>query len=227
MPSFTDPAVFRKSKASRWADGFTIWNRKLHYYLGLYFLFFLWLFALTGLLLNHSSWAFAQFFPNRKVTKFERPIRPPVSGGDLDQARDLMGQLGIDGEVAWSGARSDPARLDFNVSRPGRIFQIQADLKQSRASVMLTEYNVWGVVRTLHTFVGVSPDDPRNRRDWAVTTVWALSMDAVAAGVVIMVLSGIYMWWGLREKRKPGLVALVLGISVCGLFAFGLRWLYG
>ena len=29
-------------------------NRRAHYYLGLYFLFFLWLFAFTGLLLNHS-----------------------------------------------------------------------------------------------------------------------------------------------------------------------------
>ncbi len=33
-----------------------VWNRKLHYYLGLYFLFFLWLFSLTGLMLNHQQW---------------------------------------------------------------------------------------------------------------------------------------------------------------------------
>jgi hypothetical protein len=226
MPSSVDPLVSRKPRASRWGDGFTIWNRKLHYYLGLYFLFFLWLFALTGLLLNHSSWAFAQFFANRQVTRYERDIQPPAPGSDLDQARNVMAQLGIEGEVAWSGLRPDASRLDFTASRPGRIFQVQADLQQSRAAVMLTEYNLWGVLRTLHTFVGVSPDDPRNRRDWLLTTVWAISMDAVAAGVVIMVLGGLYMWWGLREKRKPGLAALLLGMAVCGLFVFGLRWLY-
>jgi len=43
---------------------------------------------------------------------------------------------------------------------------------------------------------------------------------------VFLVLSSLYMWWGLKEKRKPGLVALALGIAVCGLFVFGLRWLY-
>ena len=35
---------------------FETWNKKLHYYLGLYFLLFLWLFSFTGLLLNHPRW---------------------------------------------------------------------------------------------------------------------------------------------------------------------------
>jgi len=35
------------------------WNRRLHYYLGLYFLLFLWLFSFTGLLLNHPLVALA------------------------------------------------------------------------------------------------------------------------------------------------------------------------
>lgn len=227
MPSFADPLASRKSRARSWAGGFTIWNRKLHFYLGLYFLFFLWLFAFTGLLLNHSSWAFAQFFPQRKISKFERAIGIPAGSSDLDQAQDLMRQLGIEGEVGWGGARTGPERLDFGVSRPGRIHQIEADLRLGRAKVTVTEYNGWGILRTLHTFVGVSARDQRNQRDWVLTTVWALSMDAVAAGVVFLVLTSLYMWWGLREKRKPGLVALALGSAVCGLFVVGLRWLYG
>ena len=227
MPSFDNPIASRKSSGRRWADGFTIWNRKLHFYLGLYFLLFLWLFAFTGLLLNHSSWTFAQFFPQRKISKFERTIETPAASSDLDRARVLMRQLGIEGEVGWGVALVAPGRLDFNVTRPGTIQQIEADLKQGRAKVTVTEYNGWGILRTLHTFVGVRPEDSRNQRDWVLTTVWALSMDAVAAGVVFMVLTSYYMWWGLREKRKPGLVALALGSGVCGLFVVGLRWLYG
>ena len=44
------------------------WNRRLHYFLGLYFIFFVWLFALTGLLLNHGQWKVAEFWPNRKTS---------------------------------------------------------------------------------------------------------------------------------------------------------------
>ncbi len=227
MPSSADRPTWTKPVGHRLADGFQLWNRKLHYYVGLYLLFFVWLFALTGLLLNHSSWNFAQFFPNRKVTNWESPIQAPTQSSDLGQAQEIMRQLGIRGEIAWGGPRADPWRLAFNAARPGRNYQVQADLKQGRAKVTLTEFNGWGVVRTLHTFVGVSPDDSRNRRDWILTTVWALSMDAVAAGVLFLVLSGIYMWWVLKDMRVPGLLALVLGMAVCGWFTFGLRWLYG
>jgi hypothetical protein len=216
-----------RAESRQWAAIFATWNRKLHYYLGLYFLFFIWLFALSGLLLNHGGWTFAQFYPNRKVSTSEHAIDPPASTSDLEQARAVMRQMSIEGEIAWTGPRSDPTRLDFNASRPGRVYQVQADLAQGRARITVTQYNGWGFVRTLHTFIGVSPDDPRNQRDWLLTWVWALSMDAVAVGIILMVVSSLYMWWGLREKRSPGIAALGLGILTCGLFAAGLRWLYG
>ena len=197
-----------------------LWNRKLHYYLGLYFLFFIWLFALTGLLLNHA-WKFAEFWPNRKVTTFERGIELPPMGDRDAQARDLIRQLGIRGEAQWGTASSD--RLEFQVNRPGQNFAVKADLGQRVARVERTEINAWGVMRVLHTFTGVRAGDRNNRRDWVMTTVWALSMDAVAVGLAVMVLSGLYMWWGLDGKRRVGWVALGLGMAACGWLLFGLR----
>ena len=117
MPSFADPPIPPSVKRRRRAIAFAAWNRKAHYYFGLYLLFFLWLFALSGLLLNHSSWKFAQFFPNRKISKFDRPIQSVALASDLEHAKVVMRQLGINGEISWSADRSDPARLDFNVSR--------------------------------------------------------------------------------------------------------------
>jgi hypothetical protein len=77
----------------------------------------------------------------------------------------------------------------------------------------------------LHTYSGVRPGDARNARDWTLTTVWALSMDAVAAGLIIMVFSSYIMWYRLKAKRRGGVVALLLGFVSCGAFVFGLRWL--
>src|ERR1700722_10729722 len=145
----------------------TLWNRKLHYYLGLYFLFFLWLFAFTGLLLNHPAWTFAEFWTNRKQSVFERQIQTPRSGGDLDQARDLMRQLGIVGEIEWTATRSDPDTFDFRVTRPGHIFEIHADFNHRHAVVQSAGLNAWGVLHILHTFTGVRLADTRNQRDWA------------------------------------------------------------
>ena len=78
-------------------------------------------------------------------------------------------------------------------------------------------------MHVLHTFTGVQPGDARNRRDWILTTVWAFSMDAVAAGLILMLLSSLYMWWNLKQKRRYGLLALGLGVLSCGAFVFGLR----
>jgi hypothetical protein len=134
-----------------------------------------------------------------------------------------MRQLGIAGEIQWPAQQSGP--FGFQVSRPGLIVDVKADLQQSRATVQRTRLNAWGVMHLLHTFTGVSAGDDRNARDWLLTTVWAVSMDAVAVGLIVMVLSSYIMWYRLKAKRVPGTVALLLGFISCGAFVVGLRWL--
>jgi len=54
-------------------ESLTKWNRKIHIYLGLYFIFFTWLFGFSGLLLNHH-WEFANFWENREEIKYHKTI---------------------------------------------------------------------------------------------------------------------------------------------------------
>jgi hypothetical protein len=212
--------------AAGWGEVFKRWNRQLHYYLGLYLLFFVWLFSFTGLLLNHSQWKFAEFWDSRRQSSAERDILAPPPGDDLAQARDLMRQLGIRGEIEWTATRKDTARFDFRVSRPGQIYEIKADFNGKKTTLQQIDLNTWGVIRILHTFTGVRVDDSRNSRDWVLTSLWAWTMDAVAIGLILMVLSSYYMWFELPQKRRLGAVMLSLGLLSCGLFCFGLRWLY-
>lgn len=219
------PPSHAKTRSRQSLDALKVWNRKGHYYLGLYFLFFLWLFTFTGLLLNHS-WQFSDFWPQRKVSTFERNIDAPHGASDLERARDVVRQLGIAGEVEWTAARPDSPVFEFRVNRPGHNFNVAVDTPTRRAKVEQTTVNAWGVMRILHTFTGARAGDKRNERDWILTTVWVLSMDAVSAGLILMVLTGLYMWWGLTEKRNGGIIALVLGTAVCSVFVFGLSWIY-
>jgi len=229
MPSATEPiGPGKPPKVSRLLAGCERWNRKLHFYSGLYLLFFLWLFAFSGLLLNHPSWSFAESWNNRKETNYEREITElePEVKGDLAQAREIMRQLGIEGEILWTTTRTDAGPFEFQVRRPGHFFFIKADLAQRRVAVRQADVNLWGVIKVLHTFTGVQMDDARNNRDWVLTSVWAFSMDAAAAGLVFMVLSSLYMWFQLPQKRLLGAVVLGLGLLSCGLFCIGLRWIF-
>ena len=198
-------------------------NRRLHFYLGLYFLFFVWLFALTGLMLNHGHWKFTEFWPNRKISNSERAIVTPPAGTSLDTAKDLMRQLGLAGEIQWVATQRDATKLNFRVTRPGMNAEIKADLAAAKATVERADLNAWGVLHMLHTFTGVRVNDANNQRDWILTTVWALSMDAVAAGLLVMVASGLVMWLGLTGKRRWGAVALATGTLACAWFVVGLR----
>lgn len=203
------------------------WNRKLHFYSGLFLIVFLWLFAFTGLLLNHPNWTFHESWRNRHETKFQLPIVPPAAGltSDLDQARDLMRQMSIAGEILWTTTRSDGAPFEFQVRTPRHFYFIKADLAQGRADIRHAAVNAWGIAKILHTFTGNLASDPRNRRDWPLTAVWAYSMDFVAAGLIFMVLSSIYLWLKQPRKLLPGALCLALGSLLCGLFCFGLRWM--
>jgi hypothetical protein len=224
MPSATEPIgpgpPFR-ARLERW-------NRKLHFYAGLFLLFFMWLFALSGLVLNHPSWSYTESWKNRKERNYEREISAlgPEVQGDLEQARAILKPLGIEGEILWTTTRTDPDLFEFQVRRPGHFFFIKANLARKRVTVRQSDVNLWGGIKVLHTFTDVQMDDARNRRDWALTSVWAYSMDALAAGLILMVLSSLYMWWELPQKRVAGTVVLGLGLLVCVLFCVGLRWLF-
>jgi hypothetical protein len=225
MPSSHNDAGAPERRDRGVTNAFLVWNRRVHYYLGLYLLFFCWLFAFTGLLLNHSNWQFAQFWPNRVQRTTEHQFQPSVATSDVERARDLMQQLGIAGEIQWPAAQAAGGSLAFQVTRPGLVIDVKADPASGRATLQRNELNAWGVMNVLHTFTGVRPGDTRNARDWTLTTVWALSMDAVAVGLIVMVLTSYIMWYRWKEKRRGGIIALVLGFVSCGALVAGLRWL--
>jgi hypothetical protein len=225
MPSQLSAVMVPERPERSAANIFLVWNRRFHYYVGLYLLFFCWLFVFTGLLLNHPRWEFAQFWPNRVQSTTEHAFQVPEVATDMERARDLMRQLGIAGEIQSPPAQSASGPFTFQVNRPGLVIDVNAGLKSGRATLQRTDVNAWGVLHVLHTFTGVRAADTRNARDWTLTTVWAYSMDAVAAGLMVMVFSSYIMWYRLKNKRRGGIVALLLGFGSCGAFLAGLGWL--
>lgn len=200
------------------------WNQKIHIYLGLYFLVFLWLFAVSGLLLNHG-WRFAEFWPQRQESKREQPVALPGSGTDLQRAQEMMRQLGLAGEIEWTAARPVPERFDFRVQRPGKTVDVRIDVATQRATVQEISVNGWGALRMLHTFTGTRANAPTAQMDWWLTKLWSFSMDAVAVGLGLLVFTSVVLAVQRREKWVGSAVALALGVVVCGFFVFGLRWL--
>lgn len=199
------------------------WNRGLHYYSGLVLLPFLLLFTASGLLLNHPTWRFADFWPKRVETTSEHPFQPLTGATSLERASELMRQLNLSGEIEWQGKRQQPGRFEFRVGRPGRIVDIHADLERRIASIKQIDVNGWGAIRALHEFTGVRATSVAAARNWRLTILWSAAMDIVAAGMIFMTLSSLWMWWRLRRDRRLGFLALALGAGTCVAFAVGIR----
>lgn len=195
------------------------WNRKAHYYLGLFFLFFLWLFSLTGLLLNHGQWAMAEAANRRTESRYEQPVSAPAGDTDLARARDLMRQLGLTGEIDLPAAPQAPGHFDFQAARPKDASQVKVDLNAMRASVQHFENSGWAAFRIFHTFSGSRFSAPDSHRDWIVTSAWAFAMDALSAGLIVMVLGSYYMWFRFKRKNLTlGIASLTAGYACCAWF---------
>ena len=143
---------------------FEFWNRKFHYYLGLYFLFFLWLFSLTGLMLNHQSW-FRDLYA-RHETQYDPDIETPAGETQLSQTLDVMRQLNLKGEIDWPPTQP-VGHIDFNVSRPNGAAQVRVDLNAKHAYVKEFTNGTLHAFQIFHTFSGSRFNQPASSRDWA------------------------------------------------------------
>ena len=201
------------------------WNTKLHIYVGLFSLLFLWLFAVSGVIMNHPLWFSGQprwFSGQPTRSEFEQPVELPSGTDDQATAMALLEQLGISGEVIFMVPKKD--HLTFRVLRPNRRMVVDVDLQSRKALVRTAIPKAYGVMLALHTSTGVRTiwNEPQPQRDWIMTRVWSFSMDAICAGLIFLVCSSLYMWFQLKHKRLLGSIVLGAGTLSCAFFIWGL-----
>lgn len=198
------------------------WIWRLHIYIGLYLLLFTILYFVSGLILNHSNWKFTQYWQKREVVTFEKNIQIPEAEGDLARARDIMEQLDISGEINLPARRPKEGQFIFGVSRLGKNRRVEINLSTGIASVRETNVNIWGVLYASHLFTGVRGNQ---KRDWIMTRIWSISMDAVGIGLIFLVISSVYLWYKRKRNKLPGLIILGISLFLCLFFIFGLNWM--
>ncbi len=196
-------------------------NRRLHIYVGLFLVLFIWLFSFSGLLLNHGDWKFTSFWDERKEKTTETAVSLPAGLDSLEKLKSILSQLKISGEV--NNVRMTSDSVDFSVSYPGHVSNIHADFKRGVGIQKELSYNIWGKIRTLHTFNGANRDHPDVEPNWLLTRVWRFSMDAVALGLIFLSFSGWIMWYKIKHNYLWGYLALIAGFALAAYFLFLLR----
>ncbi len=49
-------------------------------------------------------------------------------------------------------------------------------------------------------------------------------MDVIAAGMIFMTLSSIWMWWRLKRDRRLGILVIAMGAAACVAATLGARF---
>ena len=187
--------------------------------MGLYLLLFIWLFSISGLLMNHTAW-----FGHQPVrSPAEQTVTVLTEGTDMAKAQDVMKQLGITGEVLLRGPKKE-GFFNFGVIRPNKRVFVNIDLQTSVAKLNNVDLSISGTLGDLHTFTGVRGiwREKPSIRDWLPTQIWSFCMDAICVGLLFLIGSSLYMGWQLKDQRKGYVVSLVLGVMVSSFFLWGL-----
>ena len=191
------------------------WNRKIHIYLGLFLLFFIWLFGLSGILLNHH-WEFASFWENREEIKYDQYI---LISGEREQYKlvhEVMNKLDLNGSIISPGFSNDSIYLNFIIAKPGTRYDVRANLTDGNVKVTEAKFNAWGVVRALHTLRNPTLKEYSERYQSIIASIWSISIDIVSVGLIIICLGGWYLLLQVPGKRfYVGLVSIFGGVLIC------------
>jgi hypothetical protein len=212
-------SIFDSHEKNEAKKGFEKWNRKIHIYLGLFMLLFIWLFSVSGLFMNHPKW----FHGKIERTPTDIPITYSEGLDEVALAKELRDQLELEGEIILRAQRN-PEKFGFMVMRPNKRFGVNVDLATNVATVNDVKSPSVGILGDLHTFSGVRAiwNEPIQERDWIMTRIWSFSIDAVSIGLILIVISSLYMGLKIKENRQWAVVSLALGILVCSFFVWGL-----
>lgn len=187
-----------------------LWTRDLHLYAGLFISPFILVFAISTLYLNHG-WR-APTAPASAAPALQEPvpIQIPDGMGSIDQAKGILRQLNLSGEIEFIRHLPKEERLKIQVMKPGEQTEVDVDLRAKTATLTRRGQGLSGAMIYLHRMPG--PHLAKFRGNWWPMRLWRVLTDASVYGVLFLTLSGLYLWLVMKAERKIGLVLLAAGV---------------
>jgi hypothetical protein len=179
------------------------WIRNTHLFLGLFSAAFLLMYGVSAIQMAHSRW-----FPSRpKVTQSEISISAANGGGVRSVARELMDRHGMKGELQQ--VREAEGGIRFNIVRPGTVYEVDYSPSMNTAKVRTNTANFIGMLNRIHHIGGLW-------HEYSIVNVWGFFVGVISAAIILLSLSGIYLWFKIHTERVIGtiLLAVSLGYSL-------------
>jgi hypothetical protein len=173
--------------------------RNVHLILGLVFIIYALVFALSSLFIIYRPW-----LPQTREES-ERAVRvtPEQAATPRALALELMRHHGLKGDLR--DIEQDGAGMKFAIARPGTEANVTYSPASGEARIQMRRYDFLETVIQLHVNHGLW-------HDFLPSNAWALLSLLGSIGLFLLGATGIYLWFCHHEERLIGGVLLVAGL---------------
>ena len=173
--------------------------RNTHLFLGLFCCFFLLMYGVSSVQMAHNRWF------NNRPSVTETNLNLPSRIGDARSiGRQLMDHFGLRGEVGQ--ARVSPAQITFAMTRPGTVYQVEYYTGTGATRIRDNHANFIGMLNRIHHANGLW-------HNYWLQNAWGGLVGVVSAALVLIGISGIYLWFKLHKERVIGTILLVVSLG--------------
>ena len=198
--------------------------KDLHFYVGLFISPFIVIFSVSVLVLNHNfvdwqeDWQEWFFAVDERADRTAEYNIPTNNKNEIDFAKDILMQIQVTGEIA--GIFGDSIKMYIPVTKPGRRISIRADLTSGIAYINSERTSLWKKLIWLHKMPG--PHNANIRGNWVNTKIWGSLVDLFVICLFFSGITGITLWYYLKNERIFGLIALLIGFLSIAALIIGL-----
>jgi hypothetical protein len=185
----------------------------LHLFLGLFSSPFVLVFAISVFFLVHA-WL-PQLTSPPPATRVVPALSLPgnlrtLSGRPLiDALKPVLEKAGVQGEIGFIRHLVKEEELIIPVTVPGRETTVTIKLASGDAAIMTREAGLAAAMATLHRSPGEHA--PAIRMNWFYLKAWRWLADTTVYLILLISISGVYLWYVLRAERRLGLILLLAG----------------
>ena len=193
---------------------FSHFNRRLHLYLGLTLAPWFLMYGISSIPFAHNEYFEARdkakglpAWTTRLDQKYS--IDVPAEGELRPVGARIMSDLGLQG--AFGAYRQGPNQVNVYVYSFRHATQVKYFIAEQRITVEDRRFRFDHFLTGMHARGGFEQDS-------VLDTLWGVTVDLVCLGMLMWILTGLYMWWSLPALRRWGWVALLGGIGSYALF---------
>ncbi len=175
------------------------WLRNTHLFLGVFSTTFVLMYGLSSVFMAHNRW-----FTDKPRTSESRHAVPAEAASDARSvARHLMERNGMGGEIRQINVRADG--FSFVLARPGTFHEVTYSRPAAEARVKRNVVGFVAIMRRLHHIAGLWHDD-------LIMNLWGALLGVVSFGLIVLSLTGLYLWFKIHQERRIGVVLLLVNL---------------